>query len=190
MPNIFKETARGIAAVRLEDELFDNREIFLTDAINEQTSTDLLKQLMCLEKESDEEITLYINSPGGDVIGGLAVYDYISSMKSPIRTVCIGTAASMAAILFLAGDKREMFPHTQLIIHDPSFFHNDIGGQKPHEIKQQLDKLNEVRETLAKIISSKTNKSLDEIYAITANDTVFDANEAINFGLATAVWEG
>ena len=95
----------------------------------------------------------------------------------------------MAAILFLAGDKREMFPHTQLIIHDPSFFHNDIGGQKPHEIKQ-LDKLNEVRETLAKIISSKTNKALDEIYAITANDTVFDANEAINFGLATAVWEG
>ena len=86
-PCLFKESPRGITAVRLEDELFDNREIFLTDAINEQTTTDLLKQLMCLEKESDEEITLYINSPGGDVIGGLAVYDYISSMKSPIRTV-------------------------------------------------------------------------------------------------------
>ncbi len=190
MPNILKETARGIAVIPLDDELFSSREIFLTDEINEQTSNNLLKQFMCLEKENSDEITLYINSPGGDVISGLAVYDYISAMKSPVRTVCIGTAASMGAMLFLAGDKREMLPHTRIIIHDPSFFHNDIGGQKPHEIKQQLDKLNEVRETLAKMIAEKTGKNLKEIYKVTANDTVFSAEEAVKFGFATGIWEG
>ena len=96
----------------------------------------------------------------------------------------------MGAMLFLAGSKREMLPHTRIIIHDPSFFHNDIGGQKPHEIKQQLDKLNEVRETLAKIIAEKTGKSLKEIYKVTANDTVFSAEEAVKFGFATGIWEG
>lgn len=190
MPCVLKETPRGISAVRLEDELFSSREIFLTDEINEQTTTNLLKQLMYLEKESNDEISLYINSPGGDVISGLAVYDYIAKMKSPVKTVCIGTAASMAAMLFLAGSKREMLPHTRIIIHDPSFFHNDIGGQKPHEIRQQLDKLNEVRETLAKMIAEKTGKTLKEIYKITTNDTVFNAEEAIKFGFATNIWEG
>ena len=188
MPYILKETARGIELVMLDDELFNKREIFFTDAVNVESATLLLKQLMYLDRtDVGKEITLYINSFGGDVISGLAVYDFIRLMKSPVKTVCTGTAASMGAILFLAGEHRVMLPHTRLLIHDPSYGSNDIGGQKSHEIQQQLDNLNEVRETLAKIIAEKTGKKLKEIYKITANDTCFSADEAIKFGLATEI---
>ena len=188
MPNILKETARGIDVILLDDELFSNREIFFTDEVNTTSATLLLKQLMYLDRaDTGKEITLYINSLGGDVISGLAVYDFIRLMKSPVRTVCTGTAASMGAILFLAGTTRQMLPHTRLLIHDPSYGSNDIGGQKSHEIQQQLDKLNEVRETLAKIIAEKTGKRLKEIYKVTATDTCFSAEEAVAFGLATEI---
>lgn len=188
MANILMETVRGINAISIEDKLFEDREIFLVDEVNTHTTNELIKQLMYLEKaDNTKEVTLYINSPGGDVVSGLAVYDFLSLMKSPIRTVCIGTAASMGAILFLAGDKREMLPHTRLMVHDPSYNHNDIGGRKPHEIQHELDKLNEVREALATIIADKTGKPLEEIYKVTAEDTYYNAKEAINFGLATAV---
>lgn len=188
MANILRETVRGIEAVRIEDELLRNREIFLTENVDAKSSNELLKQLMYLEREDDsQEITLYINSPGGEVISGLAVYDYIQLMKAPVRTVCIGTAASMGAILFLAGGKRDMLPHTRLMIHDPSYNHGDIGGRKPHEIQHELDKLNEVREALAQIIAGKTGRTMDEIYQVTADDTYYSAEEALNFGLATGI---
>lgn len=191
MANILKETARGIQPVSIEDELLSNREIFLTEQVDSATTNELLKQLMYLERQDNsKEVTIYINSPGGEVISGLAVYDYISMMKSPVRTVCTGTAASMGAILFLAGKKREMLPHTMLMIHDPSYSHNDIGGRKPHEIQHELDKLNETREALAKIISEKTGKGLDKIYKVTASDTYYSAEEAIRFGLATGIMKG
>ncbi len=188
MANVLKESSRGIECIRLDDELFSNREVFLTSPIDAQTSAELIKQLMHLEQEdSESEITMYINSPGGEVISGLAVYDYISAMKAPVRTVCIGTAASMGAILFLAGSKRQMLPHTRLMIHDPSYGHNDIGGRKSHEIQHELDKLNEVRESLARIIANKTGKRIREIYKLTANDTYYSAEEAVAFGLATEI---
>ncbi len=186
MANILKETVRGVEAVRIEDELLKNREIFLVDEVNPESCNELLKQLMYLENEdSSREVTLYINSPGGEVISGLAVYDYIRLMEAPVRTVCIGTAASMGAVLFLAGKDREMLPHTRLMIHDPSYSHRDIGGRKPHEIQHELDKLNETREALAGIIAEKTGKTLEEIYKVTAEDTYYSAAEAVEFGLAT-----
>lgn len=188
MANILRETVRGIEVVQIEDELLKNREIFLVDDVNAESSNELLKQLMYLEKEDcSKEITLYINSPGGEVISGLAVYDYISIMKAPVRTVCIGTAASMGAILFLAGKKREMLPHTRIMIHDPSYSQCDFSGRKPHEIQYRLDKLNKTKENLAKIIAEKTGKSIEEIYEVTADDTYYSAAEAIEFGLATRI---
>ena len=191
MANILKETVRGIQTVSIEDELLSNREIFLTEQVDAATSNELLKQLMYLERQDcQKEITIYINSPGGEVISGLAVYDYISIMKAPVKTVCTGTAASMGAILFLVGKERLMLPHTRLMIHDPSYSHNDIGGRKPHEIQRELDKLNETREALARIISEKTGKSLEEIYEVTASDSFYSAKEAIEFGLATGIMKG
>ena len=89
MANILKETVRGTDCIKIEDELLSRREIFLTEEVNAETSNELIKQLMYLERQdSGKEITLYINSPGGEVISGLAVYDLISLMKSPVRTVC------------------------------------------------------------------------------------------------------
>lgn len=188
MANIIMETVKGINTVAVEDRLLQDRKIFLTDEVNASSTNELMKQLMYLENEDNtKEITIYINSPGGAVISGLAVYDLLSLMKSPIRTVCVGTAASMGAILFLAGQKREMLPHTRLMIHDPSYSHNDIGGRKPHEIQHELDKLNEVRESLAEIVARKTGKSIEEIYDLTAEDTYYNAEEAVEFGLATGI---
>ena len=191
MANILKETVRGTDCIKIEDELLSRREIFLTEEVNAETSNELIKQLMYLERQdSGKEITLYINSPGGEVISGLAVYDLISLMKSPVRTVCTGTAASMGAILFLAGKKREMLPHTRLMIHDPSFSGGSIGGKKSHELRHELEKLDEVREALAKIIAEKTGRPLEEIYDVTSDDTFYSAEEAITFGLATGIMKG
>lgn len=190
MANVLKETVRGIDLVPLNDELFSSRELFLTSMIDQQTSCELIKSLMYLDRQDASEITLYINTPGGEVISGLALFDQISMMRSPVRTVCIGTAASMGAIIFLAGQKRQMYPHAQLMIHDPSYDRNDISGLKPHEVRQELDKLNEVRKTAAEIISEKTGKPIKEVYKLTANDTFFTAQEAVASGFADEIVKG
>lgn len=186
--HVIYESARGFDQIDIEDELMKSRKIFFTGAVNSDTCNEIIKQLMYLEKQDDtKEITIYINSPGGRVSDGLAVYDIIQLLNSPIRTVCIGLAASMGAILFLAGDKRQMLPHSEIMIHDPSYNNADIGGQKPHEIQHRLDSLNETREMLAQIIADKTGKSIDEIYEVTAEDSFYKAKAAIEFGLATEI---
>ncbi|MCM1059115.1 MAG: ATP-dependent Clp protease proteolytic subunit [Eubacterium sp.] len=188
--NSIKETVRGIDLVPIEDVLLEDRQVFLTDEVNAASANALIEQLMYLDSKNSGEITLYINSPGGEVMSGLAIYDFIKIMKSPVKTVCIGDAASMAAIIFLAGEKREMLPHSRILIHDPAYGHLDVSGKKPHEIQRGVDSLNKVRETLAEIIAEKTGKSLDEIYEITAEDHFFTAEEAIEFGLATSIFKG
>lgn len=190
MANVIKETVRGIDLVPLNDELFSSRELFLTSMIDHQSSCELIKSLMYLDRQDNSEITIYINSPGGEVMSGLALFDQISMMRSPVRTVCIGTAASMGAIIFLAGQKRQMYPHAQLMIHDPSYDRNDISGLKPHEVRQELDKLNEVRKTTAEIISEKTGKPIKEVYKLTANDTFFTAQDAVASGFADEIVKG
>ena len=188
MPNLIRETVRGMESLTLEDLLLSNREIFLTTSVDSDTANGLMKQLMILEKLDDTaEITLYINSPGGEVVSGLAVYDYIQLMNAPVRTVCIGTAASMGAILFLAGQKREMLAHTRLMIHDPAYSGGDMAGKKPHELQMYVDKLKQSQEIIAGIIAEKTGKSLEEIYEKTREDSYFNAQEAIEYGLATDV---
>lgn len=189
-PRVIVESSRGYEALELRDKLLsDSREIFLTEAVNADSCNSLITQLMYLDRtDPDAEITLYINSPGGSVTDGLAVYDVIGLMEAPVKTVCMGTCASMGAILFLAGTKREMMEHGRIMVHDPAFGGNhDIGGKKPHQIQSELDDLNRCRESLAKIISERTGKSLEEVYEVTANDTYFSAEEAIEFGLATDI---
>lgn len=186
-PYILKETVRGIQSIAIEDELMGSRQIFLTEEVNANTSNSLLKQLMYLEQSAPgEEITLYINSPGGEVVSGLAVYDYIRLMQSPLRTVCTGTAASMGSILFLAGAKREMLSHTKIMIHDPSCSAS-IAGVKPLEVQKKVDALMMTRKILCEIIAERTGRSLKEIYKKTKDDTYFTAEEAIEFGIATEI---
>ncbi len=187
--HFIRETAKGLEYISNEDMLFSSREIFLTSQVDGDSSTELIKKLMVLEKlDQEKEITFYINSPGGDVVSGLAVYDYIQMMKAPVRTVCIGTAASMGAILFLAGNKREMLPHTRLMIHDPAYGSGDMmAGKKPDELQQYVDKLRQTQDIIVQIIAEKTGKSAEEICEKTKVDSYFNAAEAIEYGLATGV---
>lgn len=186
-PAILKDTARGIQAVDIADVLLSERRIFLNEEINAQTAGTLLMQLMVLEKENPEqEIFLHINSPGGDVVSGMAVYDYIAMMKAPVRTICTGIAASMGAIVFLAGARREMFPHTRLMIHDPSF-NRTVPGLKALELQEMADGLMQTRRILCGVIAERTGKPLEEVYERTCKDTYFTAQEAVDFGLATDI---
>lgn len=186
IPNLLEETSKGIQPIHLEDDLLSSREVFLITDVNPETATNLLMQLKCLENRDDSsEITLYINSPGGDVRSGLVLYDYIMQMKAPVKTVCIGLAASMASILFLAGDKREMFEHSEIMIHDPAMLGN--GYEKPTELRTRLDQLMETRETLARIISSRTGMNIKSVYKATKTDTFYNAEQALNSGIATKI---
>lgn len=188
IPNILKETVRGIQPVAMDDEMLLSRNIFLIEPVTAQSSADLIKQLMYLENSQDNEpITLYINSPGGDVSSGLAVYDYIKTMQSPVNTVCIGMAASMGAILFLSGQTRSMLENSQVMIHDPSFAKNILSGSKPLEIQKQLDKLIDVRKTLVDIIVENSNMNEEEVYNKTKEDTYLTASEAMKLGIATEI---
>lgn len=189
-PCVILESARGFESLYLHDKLFnDNREIFLTDEIDMQSCGNIITQLIYLNRtEPEKEISLYINSPGGSVTDGLAVYDIIRLLDAPVKTICIGTCASMGAILFLAGKEREIMEHGRIMVHDPAFGGNhNMGGKKPHEIQPELDDLNRCRESLAQIISERTGKPLEKIYEVTANDTYFNAEEAVKFGLATRI---
>ncbi len=186
MANVIYESSRGYDTIRIEDDFLKNREIFLTEEVNAATMGDIIKQVMYLDNDDNtKEITLYINSPGGSVDSGLALYDVLMHIKSPVRTVCIGLAASMGALLFLAGDRREMMEHGKVMIHDPFYGNADMSGKKPHEIQQQLNNLNETKEAVAKIIAERCNKDIQEVYRLTATDTYFNVQDALKFGIAT-----
>jgi ATP-dependent Clp protease protease subunit len=187
--NKLYETSSGLRSIPLEDDFLNQRIVFLNDPINPETANCVIKQLLYLNNaDPDSEITMYINTPGGAVDDGLAIYDTIRAIRAPLKCVVTGLAASMGAIVYLAADKRQMLPHSQIMIHDPAFGgRHDISGKKPHEIQSELDGLNKCRKRLAAIISERTGKSLDEICKVTQQDTYFDAQESIEFGLTNAI---
>ncbi len=189
MAHIIHTSARGYDLIPIEDEFLNEREIFLTSGVDEISCNNIIKELMYLDrKDTGKEITIYINSPGGSVQDGLAVYDAIRLLESPIRTVCLGTCASMGAILFLAGEKREMMQHGKIMIHDPAFGRgHDMGGKKPHEIQMELDDLKRCRDSLVEIIAERTGKTVKAICKVTEKDSYYSAEEAVKFGLATGI---
>lgn len=185
---VIEETSRGTQQFNIESKMLRNREIFLTDALTPESSTDLLKQLMYLEADAPgDPITLYISSPGGDVISAMAVYDYIMLMHSPVNTVCIGLAASMGAVLFLAGKERSMLAHTQIMIHDPSYSGGNFAGLKPHEIQERLDSLRQTGRMLCEVIAERTGMPKQKVAAITKKDSFYNAEEALKCGIATKI---
>lgn len=186
MVNVIKETSHGYSLIGLEDEMYDKRYVFLNKDVNEESMASLMEQFMHLElTKPGERINFVINSPGGNVSDGLAVYDLIRSLESPVRTICMGTAASMGAILFLAGDERVMAKHSQVMIHDASFGKADFSGLKPEEISEKADDLLKTTKILREIIAERTGKSLKEVTEKMKKDSYFKAEEAIEFGLAT-----
>lgn len=187
-PQIVEETYQGLSRYTLEDEMLMHREIECVGEINKESVNSLISQLRYLNyQDPDKAITMYINSSGGEVLSGLALYDVMMAVSSPINTVCIGTAESMAAILFSAGDKRQMLPHAKIMIHDPLISGNLSGSAL--NIQAVSKNLMRIRETTAKILAKHTEQPIEKIYKNTAEDTYFYAEEAISFGLADGILE-
>lgn len=186
MPAIIKETSSGTVCYRIQDAMFMRREITLSGEITQESACACIMQLQYLAAQSaDEEITLYINSSGGDVTAGLALYDVMQAVKCPIHTVCMGMAASMGAILFTAGDIRDMMPHARIMIHDPRLSQGVTGdAMRLNDISKDLL---EMRRVLGLILARHTKKKLQEIFKATQKDTWFNAQEAVNFGLADKI---
>lgn len=185
-PNIIRETSSGPFLCTIRDEMLKNREIECVGEINAESVYSLTRQLRYLQREDPAaEITMYINSPGGEVDSGLALYDAMKAVSCPIRTVCMGTAASMGAVLFTAGGRRDILPHGRVMIHDP-LISGGVGGSALH-IQDISRGLLKTREILCGILAERTGKSLKEIYRKTAKDTWFSAEEAVAFGLADCV---
>ncbi len=186
MPEIIKETSTGYVKTTIADELFKKREIQCIGEITDELVYSLILQIRYLQADNPkEEIVIHINSPGGEVASGLALYDVMKAISCPVRTICEGTAASMAAILFLSGDKREMLPHAKVMIHDP-LIHGSIGGNAL-QIERISRNLLKTREIIGTIIAEHTGKTLDEVYEKTAVDSYFDAEECIEWGLADGI---
>lgn len=187
-PAILKETQRGIDRIEIKDEMYLNRDIFIDLSISTAIVSEVLLQLMYLEKQDkNTPVNIYINSPGGSVTDGMVLYDFIRMMKAPVNTICTGMAASMGAIIYLAGDNRYIFPHSKIMIHDASFSNAEFSGLKPDEIQEKTNSLLETTKMLRKIVSERTGQSLKSVTAKMKQDSYFKADEALKYGLVTAV---
>lgn len=185
-PNILKESSSGFFSCSIRDEMLRQRELECVGEINAETVYSLCRQLRYLQHEDPEgDITLFINSPGGEVGSGLALYDVMKAVSCPIRTVCLGTAASMGAVLFAAGDRRDILTHGRVMIHDP-LIPQGVGGSAL-ELETISKNLLETRRVLCSVLADCTGRSLEEIYRCTARDTWFTAEAAVDFGLADRI---
>lgn len=184
-PRIIKETSSGLFFHTIRDEMLSRREIELVGEVNSESVNSLISQIRYLAREEPgKEITIYINSPGGEVSSGLALYDVMQAVKCPIRTVCVGIAASMGAVLFAAGHRRDMLTHARVMIHDPLI--SRTGGSAL-SLKAISEDLLRTREIIGNILARHTGRTLEEIYDKTASDSYFYGEEAVEFGLADRV---
>lgn len=190
MSNVIYESVRGLSTIAIEDAFLRDRKVFLVGEVNDGSCNELIKQLLYMESQDNTKpITLFINSPGGQVGSGLAVYDTIRLLKSPVTAVVTGMAASMGSIIMLACDKgrRFMLPSSRIMIHDCSWGSHDMGGKKPFEVEEELNQLRNTNEKLLSIIAERCGKTVEEVAEVTKKDSYYNAEEAIKFGLVTAV---
>lgn len=188
-PHIIKESSEGTTYCPVQDELFTNRRsIEVVGEINRESVYSLILQLRYLHHaDPEKEITMYINSPGGSVTDGLALYDVMAGIPCPIRTVCVGMAASMGALLFAAGNRRDMLPHAAVMIHDP--LTTGISGSAL-SVEQASRRLMETREITASILADHTGHTIEEVYEKTKKDSYFNAEEAVAWRLADRIITG
>jgi len=169
------------------EKLLENRKVFLMTYIDEISSADLILELLYLDAVSTNDIELYINSPGGSISAGLAIYDVMKSLKSDIKTICVGQASSMAQILLTAGTKgkRYAYPHAQIMMHQPM---GQVSGQVT-DIAIQVQEFSKLKILLAQIIAIHTGKPLEEIIKDAERDFYFTSQEAKKYGLIDEVIE-
>lgn len=188
VPYVIEQDGRGERSYDIYSRLLKDRIIFLGDEVNDVTASLVVAQLLFLEADDpDKDIHLYINSPGGSVTAGLAIYDTMQYIKADVNTICIGMAASMGAFLLAAGAKGKRFalPNSTIMIHQP------LGGSRGQatDVEIHTRYLLETKEKLNKILSERTEKPIEVVKENTERDNFMTAEEAMNFGLIDEVIE-
>ncbi|MBE6885961.1 MAG: ATP-dependent Clp endopeptidase proteolytic subunit ClpP [Oscillospiraceae bacterium] len=188
VPTVIEQTGRGERAYDIFSRLLNDRIIMLSDEVNDATASLVVAQLLYLEgQDSEKDISLYINSPGGSVTAGLAIYDTMKYIKCDVSTICIGMAASMGAFLLSAGTKgkRYALPNSEIMIHQP------LGGTRGQatDIKIHADHILRTRDRLNKMLSEATGQPLERIELDTERDNFMTAQEAMEYGLVDKVIE-
>ena len=186
LPMVVQQTNHGERSYDIYSRLLNERIIFLADEVNDVTASLVVAQLLYLESEDpDADISLYINSPGGSVTAGLAIYDTMNFIKCDVSTICVGMAASMGAFLLSSGakGKRLALPNSEIMIHQPS------GGSQGQatDIKIQAEHILKIKDRLNQILAANTGKPIDVIAADTERDNFMTAEEAQAYGLIDKV---
>lgn len=189
VPYVIEQTGRGERGMDIYSRLLRERIIFLGTAIDDHVASLTIAQLIFLEAEdSTKDIYLYINSPGGSVSAGLAIYDTMKFIKPDVATICVGLAASMGAVLLAGGadGKRSALPHSKIMIHQP--WVGGISGQAS-DIEIQAREMMKTRDTLYKILSEHTGKSIEQITKDCDRDYFMTSDEAVDYKLIDKVFE-
>lgn len=186
MPYVIEERANGECSYDVFSRLLKDRIIFLTGEINDMTADLVIAQMLFLESQNpDKDISLYINSPGGSVSAGMAIYDTMQFIKPDVATICFGMAASMASVLLMAGAKGKRFAlsHSEVLIHQP------LGGMmgQASDIEIHARHLLRTREEMYKVIMLHTGQTREKIVADTDRDTYLTAEEALAYGIIDSV---
>ena len=182
VPYVIEQTGQGERSYDIFSRLLKDRIIFFGDEVNDQTASIIVAQMLFLESEDpDKDIMLYINSPGGSITAGMAIYDKMNYSKCDVSTICVGMAASMGAFLLSAGakGKRLALPNSEIMIHQP------LGGMQGQatDIKIHADRIIRMKEKLNTILSENTGRPLEEIARDTERDNFMSAQQALEYGL-------
>lgn len=186
VPVVIEQTSRGERSYDIFSRLLNDRIIILSDEVNDATASLVVAQLLYLEgQDPDKDINLYINSPGGSVTAGMAIYDTMQYVKCDVSTTCIGMAASMGAFLLAAGakGKRYALPNSEIMIHQP------LGGMQGQasDIKIHADRIVRMKEKLNTILAERTGQTLEKVTQDTDRDNFLTADEACAYGLIDKV---
>ena len=187
VPIVIEQSGRGERAYDIYSRLLRDRVVFIVGAINEQTANLVVAQLLFLESENpDKDIALYINSPGGSVSAGMAIFDTMQFVKPDVSTICVGMAASMGAFLLAAGaaGKRYSLPNSRIMIHQPL---GGVQGQAA-DIEIHAREILYLRERLNKILAERTGKSVEKIAKDTDRDNFMSAEDAVSYGLIDKIF--
>ena len=186
IPYVVEQTSRGERSYDLYSRLLNDRIVFLNGEVNEASASIIVAELLYLEaQDPDKDIQFYINSPGGSVTDGLAIYDTMQYIKADVATICVGMAASMGAFLLSAGakGKRMALPHAEIMIHQV------LGGTQGQETDIQIEArhIARIKHTLTEALAASTGKSYDQIYADCERNNWMTAEEAAEYGLIDKV---
>ena len=188
IPYVVEQTSRGERSYDIFSRLLNDRIIFLSEEVNDTTASLVVAQLLYLEaQDPDKDIQFYINSPGGSVTAGMAIYDTMQYIKCDVATICVGMAASMGAFLLSAGTKgkRMALPNAEIMIHQPS-----AGTQgQITDMAIHMKRLQTIKERMNHIMAENTGKSVEEVTAACERDKFMTAQEAMSFGLIDRVIE-